>query len=94
MAIKPRQSSQPDKKFGFGGGSENSPFEADRYWIGVVFMVKIFFCVFYKKKRYKYEDELGSKKIWQPFPSNGARNACRYFLTHTEIIRKRTELPL
>jgi hypothetical protein len=40
-------------------------------------MVKIFFyVVFIKIKRYKYEDELGSKKIQQPFPGNGARNAC------------------
>jgi hypothetical protein len=41
-----------------------------------------------------YTSELGSEMIQQPFPSNGARNACWYFLTHTEIIRKRTELPL
>ena len=50
--MKPRQSSQPDKEFGFGGDSEISPFRADRYWIGVVFMVKkkkIFF-VFIKRK--------------------------------------------
>ena len=47
MAIKPARSSQPDKKFGFGGGLENSPFEMDRYWIGVVFMVRIFFVFFY-----------------------------------------------
>ena len=75
MAIKPRWSTQPDKNFGFGesGGSWNSPFEADWYWIGVVFMVKIFLCFFIKRKGYKYEDELGSKEIWQPFPSNGAR---------------------
>ena len=46
MAIKLGQSSQPDKKFGFGGGSENSPFEVDWYWIGVVFMMKIFFVFF------------------------------------------------
>ena len=51
MAIKPGWSSQPDKKFGFGGGSENSPFEADRYWIGVVFMVKIFFVSFFIKRK-------------------------------------------
>ena len=64
MAIKPGRSAQPDEKFGFGGGSENSPFEADRNWIGVVFMVKIFLCfLIRKKKRYKYEDKLGSKKI-------------------------------
>ena len=73
MAIKLGWSSQPDEIFGLEGGSENSPFEADRYLIGVVFMVKIFFCVFYKKKRYRYEDELGSKKILQPFLGNGAR---------------------
>jgi len=53
MAIKPGRSSQPDKKVGFGGsgGSWNSLFEADRYWIGVDFMVKIFFCVFYIKRK-------------------------------------------
>jgi len=94
MAINLGWCSQLNKKFGFGGGSENSPFEADRYWIGVVFMVKIFFCVFYKKKRCKYEDELGSKKIRQPIPGNGPQNACWYFLTHIEIIHKRTKLPL
>ena len=32
----------------------------------------------------KYEDGLGSKAIRQPFPGNGARNACWYFLTFTE----------
>ena len=31
-----------------------------------------------------YEDQLGSKLEQQPFPSNGARNACWYFLTFTE----------
>ena len=31
-----------------------------------------------------YEDELDSKAIRQPFPGNGARNACWYFLTFTE----------
>ena len=51
------------------------------------------FC-FYKNKGYKYEDELGSKKIQQPFPDNGARNACWYFLMQIERIRKCTELPL
>jgi hypothetical protein len=49
MAIKPRRSSQPDEKFGFCGGSENSPFEADQYWIGVVSMVKIY--IFYIKRK-------------------------------------------
>jgi len=72
-AIKLGWSPLPDEWFGFGGGSANSPFEVDRYLIGVDFMVKIFFVFFYKKKRYKYEDELGSKKIWQLFPDDGAR---------------------
>ena len=31
-----------------------------------------------------YEGELDSKAIRQPFPGNGARNACWYFLTFTE----------
>ena len=31
-----------------------------------------------------YEDELDSKTIRQPFPGNGARNACWYFLMFTE----------
>ena len=84
----------PDEWFGFGGGSTDLPFEVDRYLIGVDFMVKIFFVFFYKKKRYKYEDELGSKKIRQLFPGNGARNVYWYFLTHIEIINKHIELPL
>ena len=94
MTIKLGQNSWLDKKFGFGGGSENSPFEAKRVGFGVGFMVKIILCFFIKRKACRYEDELGSKKIRQPFPSNGTRNACWYFLTHTEIIRKRMELPL
>ena len=55
MAIKPGRSSQPDKKVGFGGsgGSWNSLFEADRYWIGVDFMVikkkRIFFVIVKRK---------------------------------------------
>ena len=36
-----------------------------------------------------YEGELDSKTIQQPFPGNGARNACWYFLTFTDKIRKR-----
>jgi hypothetical protein len=40
MAIKLGWSPLPDEQFGFGGGSMNSPFEVDRYWIGVDFMVK------------------------------------------------------
>jgi hypothetical protein len=39
----------------------------ERVGFGVGFMVKVFLC-FFKKKRYKYEDELGSKKIQQPSP--------------------------
>ena len=31
-----------------------------------------------------YEDQVGSKLEQQPFPGNGARNACWYFLTFTE----------
>jgi hypothetical protein len=31
-----------------------------------------------------YEDELDLKAIRQPFPGNGARNACWYFLTFTK----------
>jgi hypothetical protein len=94
MAIKAGWSSQLDENFGFGGGSENSPFEAERVEFGVAFIVKVFLCYIYIKKRYRYDDELGSKKIWQPSPSNGGRNACWYFLTHTKIICKRMELPL
>jgi transcription initiation factor IIF auxiliary subunit len=63
VAIKLGWSPLLDEWFGFGGGSENSPFEIDQYWIEVVFMVKIYFLYKKKKKRYKYEDELGSKKI-------------------------------
>ena len=40
MAIRPGWSSPPDERFGFGGGSENSPFEVERFLIGVEFMVK------------------------------------------------------
>jgi hypothetical protein len=61
MAIKLGWSSLLDDMFGFGGGSMNSPFEADWYWIGVDVMVKVF-CDFYikrKDKRCRYEDELG-----------------------------------
>jgi hypothetical protein len=46
-------------------------------------MVKIFYVFYVKKKRYRYEDELGSKKVQQPFPDNDTRNACWYFLTQT-----------
>jgi hypothetical protein len=49
---------------GFGGGSRNSPFEAEQFLVGVVLMVRKRKCFcFYKKKGYRYEDELGSKKI-------------------------------
>jgi len=55
----------------------------------------ITFFLFEKKdKTQGYTGELGSEIKRQSFPGNGARNACWYFLTHTEIIRKRTELPL
>ena len=61
MAIKPGWSSPPNERFGFGGGSLNSPFEAVRFGYEVGFMVNIF-CVFYiKRKDTRYEDELGSK---------------------------------
>ena len=63
MAIKLGCSPLPDERFGFGGGLPNSPLEAEGYGVEVGFMVKIYFLFFYKKKRYKYEDELGSKKI-------------------------------
>ena len=49
---------------------------------------------FLKGKTQGYTGELGSEIQQQPFPDNGAINACWYFLTHTEIIRKHTELPL
>ena len=47
-----------------------------------------------KDKTQGYMGELGSEIIQQLFLGNDARNACWYFLTHTEIIRKHTELPL
>jgi hypothetical protein len=50
MAIKLGWSPLPDERFDFGGGSKNSPFETDRYWIGVVFMLKIFFYIRKKRK--------------------------------------------
>jgi hypothetical protein len=40
MAFKLGWSSLPDERLGFGGGSVNSPFEADRFWVRVVCMVK------------------------------------------------------
>ena len=66
MAIKQWWSSPPDERFGGGSGLANSPFEAKGFFIRVVFMFEkgkrnIF--VFIKGKRYRYEDELGSKKI-------------------------------
>jgi hypothetical protein len=51
-----------------------------------------YFC-FYKKKRNRYEDELGSKKI-AIVPLQRRKKACWYFLAKTERIRKRTELLL
>jgi hypothetical protein len=47
-----------------------------------------------KSKTQGYMGELGLEIIQQLFLGNGARNACWYFLTHIEIIRKRMELPL
>jgi len=53
------------------------------------------FFIFEKKdKTQVYMGELGSEIIQQQLPGNGARNAYWYFLTHTEIIHKRTELSL
>jgi hypothetical protein len=46
MAMKVGWSPLPDERFGFGGGSANSPLEVEGFWIGVDFMLKIFFCVF------------------------------------------------
>jgi hypothetical protein len=86
MGIKSGQSSQLDKKFGFGGG-----FKADLYWIGVVFMVKIFF-VFLQKEKIQIRVQTRFKEIQQPFLGNSTRNACWYFLTHIEIILKRMKV--
>jgi len=36
-------------------------------------MVNIYIFSFYKKKRYRYEDELGFEIIQQLFPNNSAR---------------------
>jgi hypothetical protein len=47
-----------------------------------------------KDKTQGYTGELGLEIIMTTIPDNGTRNACWYFLMHTEIIRKRTELPL
>jgi hypothetical protein len=40
IAFKLGWSSQPDERFGFGGGSRNSPFEAERFWNCDGFMMK------------------------------------------------------
>jgi hypothetical protein len=53
-----------------------------------------FFLFEKEDKTQGYTGELGSEMIQQPFPGNGARNTYWYFLMHTEIIRKRMELPL
>jgi hypothetical protein len=55
---------------------------------GIIFL---FFLFEKKDKTHGYMGELGSEIIRQPFPGNGARNACWHFLTHTEIIHKRME---
>jgi hypothetical protein len=68
MAFELGWSSQLDERFGFetGDGSRNFPFEADKFGFEVGFMVekdkRRYFC-FYKKKGYRYEDELGLKEI-------------------------------
>jgi hypothetical protein len=66
-AFKLGWSSSPDERLGFGGGSANSPFAAGRKGFEVGFMMEkvkeIFFLFFIKRKGYKYEDKLGSKKI-------------------------------
>jgi hypothetical protein len=48
----------------------------DWYWIGVEFMMKIFLCFVKRKdKGYRYEDELGSKKI-ATVPRQRCQKAC------------------
>jgi hypothetical protein len=49
MAIKLGWSPLSDEWFGFGGGSANSPLEVEGFWIGVVFMLKIYFLCFLEK---------------------------------------------
>ena len=49
MAIKPGWSSSLDERFDFGGGLENTPFEAKRFLIGVEFMVKNIKTLFFLK---------------------------------------------
>jgi hypothetical protein len=44
---------------------------------------------FYKNKGYRYEDELGLKKL-VTFPGNGARKFVGISLTHTERFYKHT----
>jgi hypothetical protein len=53
-----------------------------------------FFLFENEDKTQGYTGELGSKIITTVDPQQQHQNACWYFLTHTEIIRKRTELPL
>jgi hypothetical protein len=53
-----------------------------------------FFLFERKDKTQGYMGELGLEIIMTTIPDNEARNACWYFLMHTEIICKRTELPL
>jgi hypothetical protein len=76
IAFKLGWSSQLDERFNFetGDGSRNSPFEVKGFATDVGFMIekiKENYFVFIKRKdkRYRYEDELGSKKIatipWQ-----------------------------
>ena len=49
---------------------------------------------FLKGKTQGYTGELGLKIKKLLFPNNSAINASWYFLMHTEMIRKRTELLL
>jgi hypothetical protein len=70
IALKLGWSSQSDEQFYFktGDGSRNSPFEAEGFATDVGFMIEeikedYFVYIKIKHKRYKYEDELGLKKI-------------------------------
>jgi hypothetical protein len=85
MAFRLGWSSQPDGRLGFEGGSGNSPFEVGQFWIRVEFTVKKIkenYFVFIKIKGYRYEGELGSKKI-ATVPQQWRQKTCWYFLTQT-----------
>ena len=55
---------------------------------------KTYFLFEKENKIQGYTGGLGLEILQQLFPGNDTRNACWYFLTHTEIIRKHTELLL